>query len=196
MAMHEEIKRYLQEHIAVLCAVAERQPVAIAAAVELIVKSLGNGGKLLIMGNGGSAADAQHFAAELVGRFRRERAALPAIALNTDTSILTAVGNDYGFDAIFLRQIEALARPGDIVCAISTSGRSLNIVKGLAAARQRGCATLALVGGTGGAILGLADVSIMVPSEQTPFIQEAHITIIHILCELIERSLSTTWQVP
>jgi D-sedoheptulose 7-phosphate isomerase len=186
--MDNEISGHIEGHITVLRTVVDRQSERIAAAAELIVRSIMGGGKLLVMGNGGSAADAQHFAAEMVGRFRRERNALPAIALTTDTSILTAVGNDYGFDAIFTRQVEALARPGDVVCGISTSGCSPNVVKALATARRAGCATLALTGGTGGDLCAHADVAIVVPSDQTPYIQEAHLTIIHILCGLIERS--------
>jgi len=186
--MHETIRTHLDEHLAVLQRVAGELPDAIAAAAALTIRGLAGGGKLLVMGNGGSAADAQHFAAELVGRFRCERAALAAIALSTDTSILTAVGNDYGFESIFSRQVEALARPGDVVFAISTSGRSPNVVKALAVARRLGCATIVLTGGDGGSALPLADAVITVPSGQTPLIQEAHLTIIHILCHLIEQA--------
>ncbi len=186
--MLEVINRHLEGHRQVLQLVAGELPGTIARAAELLVRSLSSGGKLLIMGNGGSAADAQHFAAELVGRFRRERKGLPALALTTDSSILTAVGNDYGFDTVYSRQVEALARPGDAVLGISTSGRSVNVVQALAAARQAGCVTLALTGGDGGALQELADLAIVVPSEQTPFIQEAHVTIIHILCDLIEQA--------
>ena len=186
--MHETIRTHLDEHLAVLQRVAGELPDAIAAAAALTIRGLAGGGKLLVMGNGGSAADAQHFAAELVGRFRCERAALAAIALSTDTSILTAVGNDYGFESIFSRQVEALARPGDVVFAISTSGRSPNVVKALAVARRLGCATIVLTGGDGGSALLLADAVITVPSGQTPLIQEAHLTIIHILCHLIEQA--------
>jgi D-sedoheptulose 7-phosphate isomerase len=195
--MHEAIEGYLNGHIAVMHAVVEQRLEEIAAAAKLIVRSFDCGGKLLIMGNGGSAADAQHFAAELVGRFRCERAAIPAIALSTDTSILTAVGNDYGFESIFARQVEALARPGDMGFGISTSGRPPNVVKALATARRLGCATIVLTGGDGGSLLPLADAVIMVPSDQTPLIQEAHLTIIHILCHLIEQaSLRTDQQGP
>jgi D-sedoheptulose 7-phosphate isomerase len=195
--MHETIRMHLEGHQQVLRRVAAELPGPIATAAELIVSALAGGGKLLVMGNGGSAADAQHFAAELVGRYRCERMALPAIALSTDTSILTAVGNDYGFDSIFSRQVEALARPGDVVFGISTSGRSPNVGKALVTARELGCTTIVLTGGDGGSVLSLADAAIMVPSEQTPWIQEAHLTIIHILCHLIERdSLSRNRQAP
>lgn len=145
--------------------------------------------KILIMGNGGSAADAQHFAAELVGRFLLERRPLPAIALTTDTSLLTAVGNDYGFDDIFLRQILALAVPGDVVVGISTSGNSKNVIRALTAASNRGCKTVGLLGGDGGEILSLVDMPLVVPVAETPRIQEVHGLIIHSLCELIEGQL-------
>ena len=186
--MRKVIEEHLAGHLQVLQLVVAELPGPIVAAAELVVKAIAGGGKLLVMGNGGSAADAQHFAAELVGRFRRERAALPAVALTTDTSILTAVGNDYGFENIFRRQVEALARPGDVVCGISTSGRSPNVVQAMEAARSMGCRTLALLGGNGGQMIALADVALLVPSDQTPFIQEAHLTIIHILCDLIEQT--------
>jgi D-sedoheptulose 7-phosphate isomerase len=186
--MRKAIEEHLAGHLQVLQLVVAELPGPIVAAAELVVKAIAGGGKLLVMGNGGSAADAQHFAAELVGRFRRERAALPAVALTTDTSILTAVGNDYGFENIFRRQVEALARPGDVVCGISTSGRSPNVVQAMEAARSMGCRTLALLGGNGGQMIALADVALLVPSDQTPFIQEAHLTIIHILCDLIEQT--------
>lgn len=147
------------------------------------------GGKVLVMGNGGSAADAQHLAAELVGRFVLERRALPAIALTTDTSILTAVGNDYGFDEVFARQVEALATAGDVVLGISTSGHSANVIKALAVARERGCRTIGLLGRDGGRIAGMVDLALTVPSQETPRIQEAHQLIIHIICDLVEKEL-------
>lgn len=146
------------------------------------------GGKLLIFGNGGSAADAQHLAAELVGRFQRERAALAAIALTTDTSVLSGVGNDYGFERVFARQVEALGGPGDVALAISTSGASANIVAGLEAARGRGMQTVALTGRDGGAVGRAADVHVNVPDESAARVQEVHRTLIHALCELIEGS--------
>jgi D-sedoheptulose 7-phosphate isomerase len=169
---------------------AERHLVdGITAAVDLIVAALEKGHKLLIMGNGGSAADAQHFAAEIVGRFKLERRALPAIALNTDTSILTAVGNDYGFDLVFSRQVEALAQPGDVVIGISTSGSSNNVYGALLRAREIGCSTVGLLGRDGGSLAGIADIPLVVPVQDTPRIQEVHVTIIHIVCELIEKRL-------
>lgn len=162
---------------------------AIMKAVSMLADAFAAGNGLLVMGNGGSAADAQHFAAEMVGRFMTERRALPAIALTTDTSILTAIGNDYGFDRVFSRQIEALARPGDVVVGISTSGNSANIASALTVARARGCRTIGLLGRGGGAIRELVDIPVVVPADATPRIQEAHITIIHIICDLLEKGL-------
>jgi D-sedoheptulose 7-phosphate isomerase len=147
------------------------------------------GNKVLLMGNGGSAADAQHIAAELVGRFRLQRKALPAIALTTDSSILTAVSNDFGFAECFARQVEALAAAGDIVIAISTSGRSANIVRAVESARAIGCYVAAFTGRTGGDLAGKIDALLAVPSEETPRIQEAHSLIGHMYCDLVEREL-------
>jgi D-sedoheptulose 7-phosphate isomerase len=161
-----------------------RGPVLRAAG--LFREALAGGGKILAFGNGGSAADAQHFAAELTGRYLKERPGLAALALTTDTSALTAIGNDFGFDRVFSRQVEALARPGDAVLAISTSGRSPNVLLGLREARARGCATAALLGGDGGVIRGEADVALVYPSRETPRIQEAHAVLIHLLCALVE----------
>ena len=162
---------------------------SVAAAVETLSAALGSGGKVLIFGNGGSAADAQHFACELVGRFLRERQALAAIALTTDASTMTAVANDYGFDRVFVRQIEALGIRGDLAFGISTSGRSTNVVEGLRAARARGLTTIALTGRDGGPAGALADIHINVPDPSTARIQEAHRTLIHAICELVEREL-------
>ena len=155
----------------------------------MLVEALQNGKKLLIMGNGGSAADAQHFAAEILGRFKMERRGLPAIALTTDTSILTAIGNDYGFQHIFRRQVEALAAEGDVVIGISTSGSSENVLAALLCARDHGCRTIGLLGRDGGTISRISDLHLTVPGNDTPRIQEGHITIIHIICDLIEKRL-------
>ena len=144
------------------------------------------GGKLLIFGNGGSAADAQHMAAELVNRLQRERAALAALALSTDTSILTSIANDYTFDRVFVRQIEALGRPGDVALGISTSGGSPSVVRALEAARSRGLKTIALTGRNGGGAAAAADIHVNVPSDSTARIQEVHRTLIHAVCELVE----------
>ena len=160
------------------------------AAADAIVASLQRGGKVLVFGNGGSAADAAHAAAELVGRFRRERRGFAAIALTADTSVLTSVANDYGFDRVFARQIEALGQPGDIAFAITTSGESANAVRALEAARARQLTTIALTGRDGGPAGRLADVHVNVPSESTPRIQEVHRTLLHVICDLVETSLS------
>jgi D-sedoheptulose 7-phosphate isomerase len=160
---------------------------AIAEAAAIVVHSLRQGNKLLLFGNGGSAADAQHLAAEFVGRFVLERRALPAIALTTDTSILTAVGNDYGFDQVFARQIEALGRPGDVAIGISTSGNSPNVLAAINVAAARGLKTVGLAGKDGGALAKAVDVAIVIPSSNTARIQECHITIGHLFCELVEK---------
>jgi D-sedoheptulose 7-phosphate isomerase len=183
------IKLQLAEHAALIRKIEDTLTEEIAATVALLQDALGSGNKLLIMGNGGSAADAQHFAAEIIGRFKLERPALPAIALTTDSSILTAIGNDYGFEAVFSRQVEGLGRPGDVVFGISTSGNSPNVLAALAKARELGCRTVALLGRDGGTIKSVADISLIVPSDDTPRIQEGHVTIIHIICDLLEKRL-------
>ena len=152
----------------------------------MIFKTFKSGRKILICVNGGSAADAQHIAAEFVGRFETERKALPAIALTTDTSALTALGNDYNFERVFARQVEALARRGDLLIALSTSGSSPNIVSAVMMAREIGCQTLGLTGAGGKKLAALCDECIMVPATRTPRIQEAHITIAHIWCEAVD----------
>ena len=153
-----------------------------------IVEAIRKGGKLIIFGNGGSASDAQHIAAELVGRFKKDRPAIPAISLTVNTSVITALANDFGYDVIFARQIEGLAVKGDVVLAISTSGKAKNVVMGLKQAKKMGLATVALTGCDGGEIAKLADASVIVPSSQTPRIQESHILIGHIICELVEEA--------
>lgn len=145
-----------------------------------------NGGKILLMGNGGSAADSQHIAAEIVGRFKKERKGMPAIALTTDTSILTSVGNDYGYNYVFARQIEALCRPEDLVIGLTTSGNSPNVVSAMEAAKAIGATTVGLTGGTGGKLNELCDYNIVIPSSVTARIQEAHIFVGHSLCEILE----------
>ena len=175
VALHERVKQ------------ANLQPVLDAAAA--IAESFRGGGKLLLFGNGGSAADAQHAAAELVGRFQRERAALAAIALTADTCVLSSIGNDYTFERVFARQIEALGRQGDVAFGISTSGRSPNVLVGLTTARERGLKTLALTGGDGGAIGRAADTHLNVASDSTARVQEVHRTLLHAICDLVERGL-------
>lgn len=189
--MKEEIKAQLAAHREVVTALERELTPAIESAVLLLAQAFREGKKLLVMGNGGSAADAQHFVAEIVGRFKLERRALPAIALSTDTSILTAVGNDYGYDSVFSRQVEAHAVAGDVVVGISTSGNSPNVQIALEKAKEAGCRTVALLGKDGGAIKEIAELSLVVPSSDTPRIQEGHITIIHIVCDLLERALFT-----
>jgi phosphoheptose isomerase len=162
---------------------------ATAAAAEAMVAALVGGGKILVCGNGGSAADAQHFAAELVGRYERERRAIAAVALTTDTSILTAIANDYAYARVFARQIDAIGRPGDLLLAISTSGESVSVLEALAAAKAGGITTVALTGGAGGPAGAAADIHVNVPSPSTPRVQEVHRTLLHAMCELIEREL-------
>lgn len=152
-----------------------------------IVNSLRAGGKVLLFGNGGSAADAQHLAAEFTGRYLQERRALPALALNANSSSLTAIGNDYGFELVFARQLEALGHPGDVAIGITTSGASPNIVKALQVAKSKGIFTAALTGQSGGTVRNVADCTICIPSQETPRIQECHILAGHIICEIVER---------
>ena len=150
---------------------------------------ISTGGKVILFGNGGSAADAQHIAAEFVGRFVHHRPSLPAIALTTNTSVLTSISNDYGFEQVFARQVEGLGRPGDVVIAISTSGRSPNVIAGVLAARKKGLSTIGLTGGDGGDLATAVDLPIVIPSSNTPRIQECHITVGHILCDVVEKML-------
>lgn len=175
----------LDEHTQVVAALAGAGAVLdeIAAAISACFRS---GGKLLLCGNGGSAADAQHIAAELVGRFQHDRAALPAIALTTDTSVLTAIGNDYGFERVFARQVEALARRNDVLWALSTSGRSPNVLAAAEAARSIGCRVVAFTGGNGSPLADLSDLSYCVPHEHSDRIQEAHLLAYHYVCERVE----------
>jgi D-sedoheptulose 7-phosphate isomerase len=160
---------------------------ATVAAAEVMVAALRGGGKILVCGNGGSASDAQHFAAELVGRFERERPALASIALTTDTSILTAIANDYAYAKIFARQVEAIGREGDVLIGISTSGGSHNVLEAFAAAKLGGLTTVALTGRDGGVVGATADIHINVPSDSTARAQEVHRTLLHAICELVER---------
>ncbi len=187
--MQEIIDEQLRRHIEVFEQVVLPMSAQVEAVAKALCTALKQGHKVLVMGNGGSAADSQHFAAELVGRFLKNRAALPAIALTTDTSILTAVANDFGYDTVFSRQVEALAQSGDVVIGISTSGNSPNVLAGLQVARDKGCVTVALTGRNGGKMRNGADLSLNVAVDDTPRIQEAHLTLIHILCDLVEREL-------
>jgi len=151
--------------------------------------ALARGGKLLFCGNGGSAADAQHMAGEFVNRFLLERPPLPAVALTTDTSVLTAIGNDYGFDQVFEKQVQALAQPGDVLVAISTSGNSDNILRALKAARDKAVTTVGLSGNSGGEMAPWCDLTLLVPSRHTPLIQEVHLAVEHLLCQLVDHYL-------
>jgi D-sedoheptulose 7-phosphate isomerase len=157
---------------------------------ERIADALRSGGKVLTFGNGGSAADAQHFAAEIVGRYLKQRPAWPAIALSTDTSILTAVANDFGYDAVFRRQVEALGKKGDVAVGISTSGRSPSVVSALAKAREMGLVTIGMTGEGGGKLAGQVDYLIEVPSPATPRVQEVHGLVIHVLCAIVEEAIA------
>jgi D-sedoheptulose 7-phosphate isomerase len=161
----------------------------VVAAADAMTKGLRSGNKILFFGNGGSAADAQHLAAELSGRFMRERPSLSGWALTTNSSALTAIGNDYSFEDIFARQLEGIGSPGDIAFAISTSGNSLNVIKAVEVARRRNLISIALAGKSGGRLRDLVDHCICIPSDHTPRIQEAHILTGHILCELIEEEM-------
>jgi phosphoheptose isomerase len=181
-------ERHLAGHAAAITGLNAIQP-AITAAGHHIAACLQRGGKVLICGNGGSAADAQHIAAELVGRYLAERPGLSAIALTTDTSILTAVANDYGYDQVFARQVLALARPGDVFIGITTSGNSPSVVAAAAAAHAAGCSTIGLLGRDGGQLLGLVDHPIVVPAAVTAHIQECHIVIGHIWCAVVDEAL-------
>ncbi len=181
------IKQRIEEHIEVAKQVLADTKM-IEQALEMTAQTVKSGRTVFFCGNGGSAADAQHLAAEFVGRFVRERDGLPAVALTTDTSILTAVGNDYGFDTVFARQVQALARPGDLVIGLSTSGNSPNVLAAFAAAQKQGAATIAFAGRTGGKMKEVADCTITVPADKTARIQEMHILIGHILCEWIDEA--------
>ncbi len=183
------ITQRTEESIAVKRALLETQANTIAQVGAALVEAMRNGKTLYLFGNGGSAGDAQHIAAELVGRFTKERRALPAVALTTNTSALTALGNDYEYAIVFARQLEAFGKPGDIVIGISTSGNSLNVLHGLQTAKTLGMVTVGLTGETGGQTRAVADHCICVPSRDTARIQESHILIGHILCEIIECEL-------
>lgn len=159
--------------------------------VEIMTSCLKQGGKILFFGNGGSAADSQHIAAEFIGRFMKERKALAAIALTTDSSVLTCLGNDYSYEIIFSRQIEALGNKEDVAFGISTSGNSINVIKGIEQAKQQGLKTIVMTGGGGGKLNGMADIHLDVPSKSTARVQESHMCIYHAICELVENQFAT-----
>lgn len=186
--MQNAINNAIDKHQAAFDSVKNEMTSEIAEAAKAMIDCLKSGHKILLCGNGGSAADAQHIAAELVGRFIKKRKPLPAIALTTDSSALTSIGNDFGFDLIFSRQVEALALEGDLLVAISTSGNSPNVLAALDSAKKIGCRTIALTGASGGGMARQADLCLKVGSTETPRIQEMHILIGHMLCDLIDSS--------
>jgi D-sedoheptulose 7-phosphate isomerase len=185
----ESVTRIWDEHLSVANAVLSTLAADVARAADLAIQSLAQGGKLLAAGNGGSAADAQHIVAELTGRFLKERRALPAIALHTNTSALTAIGNDYGYDLVFARELSAHAKQGDVFVAISTSGNSKNILHAIDTARQYGVVVIGMTGASGGRMRAACDVCLCVPSTSTARIQEMHIMIGHTICQLVEEAV-------
>ena len=187
--MNELIDKAVAEHARLLKVVQETLTPVIEQAAQRLVECLDEGRTVYWCGNGGSASDAQHFAAELIGRFERERRAMASIALNTDTSVLTSIGNDYGFDEIFRRQVEGLVRLGDVLVGISTSGSSPNVLQAVEQAKRQGGVTIGLLGRDGGRIREACDLAIVVPGASTARIQEMHAFIGHILCALVEREL-------
>lgn len=184
------INKSLNQHKKVFESLSASHQASIEQCAEVIWNTFESGHKVLLCGNGGSAADAQHIAAEFVGRYETERAALPSIALTTDTSALTALANDYDFERIFARQIDALAAAGDCLIAISTSGNSPNVISAVMAARRRGCRVVGMTGAKGKKLASICDAAVLVPAERTARIQEAHITIAHIWCEIIDAGIS------
>lgn len=189
MPLERRAREVFGDSVHTLKAFIDEQAPQVAAAAQLLAGTFKGGHKVLIFGNGGSAADAQHIAAEFVNRFRIERPPLPALALTTDTSILTAVGNDYGFNQVFVKQIRALGRPGDVAWGISTSGDSPNVVEACKVAQHLGLKVLALTGREGGELAPLADLALIVRATETPRIQEVHITVGHVICDLVDQLL-------
>jgi D-sedoheptulose 7-phosphate isomerase len=186
--MKNLIKKLLDENLSLIEKLRD-QAVIIERIAKEIVEIVKNGGKIVLFGNGGSAADAQHLVCELVGGFKLKGQALPAMALTTNTSIITAVSNDMSFEEVFSRQVEALVTSKDLVIGISTSGESLNVVNGVIAAKRKGAKTIALTGGDGGKLAKISDISLVVPSKNTPRIQEAHIIVGHIICQIVEEKI-------
>jgi D-sedoheptulose 7-phosphate isomerase len=183
--IENEFKEHIKVAKSIHCLTA-----AVAISAQLCIDCLKNGGKILLFGNGGSAADAQHIAAELVGRYKVERKSLPAIALTTDTSVLTAIGNDFGYDHLFDRQVEALANKGDLAIGISTSGNSINVINALKVASKLSCNTIGFSGQHSGEMDKICNINLSVPSEDTPRIQEMHILIGHTICHLIDQEFT------
>lgn len=189
MSYIDKIKSAFRESIAVKKKALRSCAGDIGRASSLVSEAFADSKKLIIFGNGGSAADSQHIAAELVGRFLKERKGLPAIALTTNTSILTAIANDYSYDQVFSRQVDAIAQKNDVAIGISTSGKAANVIEAVETANRKGLITIALTGGDGGGLAKAAKIPVVVPSGSTPRIQEAHITIGHIVCQLVEDAL-------
>jgi len=186
--MINTIKEEFSSHLETINKVIGSMELDIETASTIIVDSLKNGNKILLCGNGGSAADAQHIAAELTGRYKTERRGLPGIALTTDTSALTAIGNDYGYDRVFDRQVESLANKGDVIIGISTSGNSKNVVSALKLGQELGCKTIGFTGRDGGTMNNVCDINLVVPSDNTPRIQEMHILFGHTICQIIDNN--------
>lgn len=186
--MRDKIKDILLESIRIKEELLRSNIGQVIEITEIIIDSLKKGGKIILFGNGGSASDSQHIAAELVGRFKKDRRALPAIALTTNTSVLTSLANDYGYEVVFAKQIEALGGKNDVAVGISTSGKAKNVICGIKQAKKMGIKTVVLTGGDGGELGKSSDISLVVPSAVTARIQEAHITIGHAICELVEES--------
>ena len=186
--MINTIKEEFSSHLETINNVIGSMENDIETASTIIVDALKNGNKILLCGNGGSAADAQHIAAELTGRYKTERRGLPGIALTTDTSAITAIGNDYGYDRVFDRQVESLANKGDVIIGISTSGNSKNVVSALKLGQELGCKTVGLTGRDGGAMNDVCDINLVVPSNNTPRIQEMHILFGHTICQIIDNN--------
>ena len=184
------IKQIFLESIAVKQETLKKNILPISQAAQVVIEAFRNGNTLFLCGNGGSAADSQHIAAEFVGRFQKERAAWPAIALTTDTSALTALGNDYSFDIVFTRQIQALGKKGDVLIGISTSGNSKNVLEAFKGAKAMGIKTIGVTGGSGGQLAPLSDIAIIAASSKTARIQESHLVIFHAICEIVENTLT------
>jgi len=187
--MRDRIKEILLESIQIKEELLQNNIGQIKEIADLVIDSLKKKGKVILFGNGGSASDSQHIAAEFIGRFKKDRDALPAIALTVNTSVITSLANDYGYEIIFSKQIEALGEKDDVAIGISTSGKAKNVALGIKQAKKMGLKTVALTGGDGGEIAKLADTSLVIPSNVTARIQEAHITVGHIICELMEQAL-------
>jgi D-sedoheptulose 7-phosphate isomerase len=186
--MREDIKDILLQSIQIKEDLMRTRVDQIIDISQMVIECLKKGGKVILFGNGGSASDSQHLAAELVGRYQKERQGLPAIALTTNTSVITAIANDYGYEAVFARQLEALGQKNDLVIGISTSGKAKNVAGGIKQARKMGLKTIAFTGGDGGELAKLSDVALVVPSLVTARIQEAHIVVGHIICDLVEKN--------